>query len=153
MLTLIRVETFIEHKLVEISQNYALQCRCLNCTLPEVKFCVENEKIEKNYQNDQNDQNDKMTKMTKWPKWPKWSWWPRCWTCWACWTCRTCITCITCIFWFGLAWQFYYYFFIFFRGIIESSLPSKTWRQTSTIARYCKSKDGRPRVLFSEYRG
>ena len=22
------------------SENYALQCRCLNCTLPEVKFCV-----------------------------------------------------------------------------------------------------------------
>ena len=28
-------------------KNYALQCRCLNCTLPEVKFCVKNEKIEK----------------------------------------------------------------------------------------------------------
>jgi len=30
-----------------VSKNYALQCRCLNCTLPEVKFCVKNEKIEK----------------------------------------------------------------------------------------------------------
>ena len=47
---------FIQKK---IQQNYAFQCRCLNCTLPEVKFCVKNEKIEKNYQN------DKMTKMTK----------------------------------------------------------------------------------------
>ena len=27
-------------------KNYALQCQCLNCTLPEVKFCVKNEKNE-----------------------------------------------------------------------------------------------------------
>ena len=33
-------------------KNYALQCRCLNCTLPEVKFCVKNEKIEKNEKNE-----------------------------------------------------------------------------------------------------
>ena len=50
-------------------KNYALQCRCLNCTLPEVKFCVKIEKIEKLKnmkkieKNDQNDQNDQMTKM------------------------------------------------------------------------------------------
>ena len=54
--------------LSNLKKNYALQCRCLNCTLPEVKFCVKNEKnekIEKIEKNDQNDQNDQMTKMTK----------------------------------------------------------------------------------------
>ena len=29
-------------KLLINIKNYALQCLCLNCTLPEVKFCVKN---------------------------------------------------------------------------------------------------------------
>ena len=28
-------------------KNYAFQCRCFNCILPEVKFCLKNEKNEK----------------------------------------------------------------------------------------------------------
>ena len=28
-------------------KNYALQCQCFNCILPEVKFCVKNEKNDK----------------------------------------------------------------------------------------------------------
>ena len=37
------------------------------------------------------------------------------------WTCRTCI------FWFGLVGEFYF----LFRGIIQSSLPNKTWHSAN----------------------